>query len=394
MQDSDTVLPVVEAEKEWIEAPGGWGGGTADSTLTSTSTSTSTSIPSSSSPKEEDEKEDSDNDDDESSPFDLFANVDKSLKFPFDVLTKTTTMTTTTATKKVISNKKRLYLSGYKLDSDETAQSTGVTLWDAAPRLANYIMNHDNNDNNHEHNEQDEEQDEGKKEENENRNRNMNMLITGKRVLELGSGLGLCGIVAYHIGANYVMMTDADTITLEKMRYNVTQNCSPTTSTDTTTDTSDTTTDTTDTTTDTTDTSCGESGIATSSRTSRTSRTIDCKQLIWNEQLEIFHQKYGNWDTILGADVIYTRESLEPLFDTVVFFLLQHQLENKNQNENNNNNNNKLSSSSVVGRFILSRYNKWGDISDETVLDAAKARNLIWTKPSEGIFVFQLKIIK
>ncbi|OEU06206.1 hypothetical protein FRACYDRAFT_255678 [Fragilariopsis cylindrus CCMP1102] len=336
MQDSDTVLPVEAAEKEWIEAP------------------------------EEDEKEDNDNDEDESSsPFDLFANVDKSLKFPFDVLTKTTTMTTTTATKKVISNKKRLYLSGYKLDSDETAQSTGVTLWDAAPRLANYIMNHDNNNNEHnEHNhEHEHEQDEGKvKEENENENRNMNMLITGKRVLELGSGLGLCGIVAYHIGAKYVMMTDADTITLEKMRFNVTQNCSSTfTSTDT------------------------ESGIATSSGSSRTSSSIDCKQLIWNEQLEIFHQKYGNWDTILGADVIYTRESLEPLFDTVLFFLLQHQLENENKD--------KLPSS-VVGRFILSRYNKWGDISDETVLDAAKARNLIWTKPSEGIFIFQLKIIK
>ena len=100
MQDSDTVLVEAEAEKDWIEAPGGWGGEDL------TSASTSTSIPSSSSPKEEDEKEDNDNDDDESSPFDLFANVDKSLKFPFDVLTKTTTMTTTTATKKVISNKK------------------------------------------------------------------------------------------------------------------------------------------------------------------------------------------------------------------------------------------------------------------------------------------------
>ena len=121
----DTVLPV-EAEKEWIEAPGGWGGGGEDSTSTSTS-----------SPKEE-EKDDDDNDngDDESSPFDLFANVDKSLKFPFDVLT-----TITKDDDKISATiKKRLYLSGYKLDSDETAQSTGVTLWDAAPRLANYII--------------------------------------------------------------------------------------------------------------------------------------------------------------------------------------------------------------------------------------------------------------
>ena len=351
----DTVLPVVEAEKEWIEAPGGWGGG-EDSTSTS-------------SPKEDDDDDDDDDEcDDESSPFDLFANVDKSLKFPFDVLTKTkTTMATKDDNKISATIKKRLYLSGYKLDSDETAQSTGVTLWDAAPRLANYIMNHDSKNHEHEY-EQDEDEDVGKVKE-ENRNRNMNMLIIGKRVLELGSGLGLCGIVAYHIGANYVMMTDADTITLEKMRFNVTQNCSSTfTSTDT------------------------ESGIATSSGSSRTSSSIDCKQLIWNEQLETFHHQYGNWDTILGADVIYTRESLEPLFDTILFFLLQHQLESKNQN-NSSNNTNKLSSS-VVGRFVLSRYNKWGDISDETVLDAAKARNLIWTKPSEGIFVFQLRIIE
>ena len=148
MQDSDTVLVEAEAEKDWIEAPGGWGGGGEDSTSTSTS-----------SQKEEDEKEEDDDDecdeDELSSPFDLFANVDKSLKFPFDVLT-------TTTKKKVISNKKRLYLSGYKLDSDETAQSTGVTLWDAAPRLANYIMNHDNNNHENEHNEQHEQhEDEG-----------------------------------------------------------------------------------------------------------------------------------------------------------------------------------------------------------------------------------------
>jgi hypothetical protein len=332
----------VEAEKEWIEAPGGWGGN-----------------PSSAEEDTNDDDDGDNNDDDndgdndeESSPFDLFANVDKSLKFPFDVVTTTMTMTTTTTTTKDKTKTKtnivkRIYLSGYKLDSDETAQSTGVTLWDAAPRLAKYIMNHEhelltnlNNDNNNEEEESN------------------SMIITGKRILELGSGLGLCGIVAYHLGAKHVMMTDADTITLEKMRLNVKQNCSCDNDTTDTTDTSD---------------------------TSDTARSIDCKQLIWNEQLETFHNKYGNWDTILGADVIYTRESLEPLFDTVLFFLQQNQLLQKNSN------NKPSSSSSSVGRFILSRYNKWGDISDETVLDAAKARNFIWTKPSEGIFVFQLK---
>jgi len=119
--------------------------------------------------------------------------------------------------------------------------------------------------------------------------------------------------------------------------------------------------------------------------------------LIWNEQLESFHNTHGNFETILGADVIYTKESLEPLFDTAAFFLIQ--LQNQNDDRNYYYNRNKSATTTVTttssvgqqqGRFILSRYNKWGGISDEAVLDVAKSRNFIWTQPSEGIFVFQL----
>jgi len=72
----------------------------------------------------------------------LFADDDTSFDFPFDV-----TITTynhdgdyDASNNKKIIRIKRLYLSGYKLDSDETAQSTGVTLWNASPRLAKYIQ--------------------------------------------------------------------------------------------------------------------------------------------------------------------------------------------------------------------------------------------------------------
>ena len=131
------------------------------------------------------------------------------------------------------------------------------------------------------------------------------------------------------------MMTDADTITLEKLRENVAKNCSV-------------------------------SDIA-DDRTS-----VDCRQLIWNTQLESFHEKHGTFDTILGAAVIYTRESIDPLFETVCFFLQK--------------------SLSRQGRFVLSRYSKWGGVTDEDVLDYAKNHDLTWTQPpSEGIYVMQLK---
>jgi len=79
-------------EQEWIEAPVGWG-------------------------------------DDESGcgMIDLFSSNDKSELFTYEIK---------------IDNEhtKSIRLEGYKLDSDETDHSTGVTLWQAAPRLANYIQ--------------------------------------------------------------------------------------------------------------------------------------------------------------------------------------------------------------------------------------------------------------
>ncbi len=82
-------------------------------------------------------------------------------------------------------------------------------------------------------------------------------------------------------------------------------------------------------------------------------------------------EECGVFDTILGADVIYTIESLDPLFDTVAYFLGKD-------------------GETAKRRFVLSRYTKYGNIQDETVLDAARTRNLVWTRPSEGIFVFRL----
>ena len=87
-------------EQEWIEAPMGWG---------------------------DNGKDRPDNDESGCGMIDLFSSNDTSESFSHEIK---------------INNEctKTIRLDGYKLDSDETDHSTGVTLWQAAPRLANYIQ--------------------------------------------------------------------------------------------------------------------------------------------------------------------------------------------------------------------------------------------------------------
>ena len=241
-----------DVEQEWIESPDGWG-----------------------------TKEDTD--DGGGGVLDLFGDNNPNECFTYNInLDDATTKT--------------IRLHGYKLDSDETDRSTGVTLWQAAPRLADYIQ------------------------------QNYTDICTGKYVLEVGAGLGLCGTAAHHLGAKHVIMTDGDIYALQKLRENVRQNC-----------------------------------------IESSSNNIDCKQLLWGTpNMEKFLQQYGQFDTILGADVIYTKESVEPLLDTVACLL-------KKPN----------------GKFVLSRYNKWNNVDDAIVIEAAKERCLDCSKPSEGIYIFR-----
>ena len=107
-------------EHHWIEAPEGWG---------------------------QDDKQEEGTEDGRCL-LDLFERTDPSESFSFDVKLNNG------ATKSIL-------LSGFKLDSDETDRSTGVTIWDAAPRLVNYLQ------------------------------QNVST-VAQKSVLELGAGLGDC----------------------------------------------------------------------------------------------------------------------------------------------------------------------------------------------------------
>lgn len=198
---------------------------------------------------------------------------------------------------------KTVQLRGFKLDSDETSRSTGVTLWQASPRLSDYLQSHPES------------------------------CIRDKSVLELGAGLGLCGITAHCLGAKTVVMTDGDTQTLHQMRENVKLNCV-------------------------------ENYVVSEPHSHS---IISCKQLIWGSpHMEQFRVQHGQFDTIIGTDIIYSQDSVQPLFDTVAYLL-----------------------DKPAGQFVLSRYSKWNNVTDEVVIEAAKLRGLECTHPSDGIFVFR-----
>lgn len=249
-----------QQEIEWIEAPDGWGDDTQDESS-------------------------------DGNFLDLFGNSDPRQHFDYQI--------------KIGKETKSIFLRGFKLDSNETDRSTGATLWQAAPRLSNYLQAQPE-------------------------------ITMQKRVLEVGAGLGLCGITAHWLGAKQVTMTDGDSHALKLMRENVSSNCRSTRG-------------------DGDDVHHGE---------------ITCRQLLWGtDHAQKFLESNGqqHYDVIIGADVIYTESSIEPLFDTVACLLQK-----------------------PGGRFVLSRHNKWFSIENDMIIELAKKRHLNCTvdADSEGILTF------
>jgi predicted nicotinamide N-methyase len=122
--------------------------------------------------------------------------------------------------------------------------STGLSLWGGSEALCQYLIKHPD-------------------------------FILGKSILEMGAGVGLCGIVAHHLGASQLLLTDGDAQVLSKLRHNVKRNIR------------------------------------------NDNKTTFCPQLIWGRNLDSFVQVYGQQNVILGSDRVYMTQSLEPLWQTV-----------------------------------------------------------------------------
>jgi 16S rRNA G966 N2-methylase RsmD len=206
-----------------------------------------------------------------------------------------------------------IVLAGYKLDSNNTDQSTGVTLWPAASLLADYLVQYPE-------------------------------LVREKRVLELGAGLGLSGLVAHHLGAATTVLTDGDKYVLAQLRSNMLQN-----------------------------TSSSSSGSS-----------IECRTLLWGKKTTTTTtpppSEDEKFDVLLGADVIYGWDSFEPLLDTVVAWMKkkkqqQHGTTTKEKEEEEQS-----------SQFLLSWKTRYNGVPVDTVKSAARDRHLSWTEVSDGIY--------
>lgn len=157
-----------------------------------------------------------------------------------------------------------IVIRGYKTNADEVWKSTGLTLWKASHYLCQYQIEH------------------------------AITLFRGKRVLELGAGLGLNGILALKImqsinlsednstAENSVCITDGDSDALIHLRENIQRN-----------------------------------------RTTETNHhvRVSCHQLLWGASSSIsFLQhvaQYRKYHVILASDIIYAPSIIQPLWETV-----------------------------------------------------------------------------
>ncbi|KDO21436.1 hypothetical protein SPRG_12443 [Saprolegnia parasitica CBS 223.65] len=179
-------------------------------------------------------------------------------------------------------------LNGLRRDIGQTLNSTGLTLWRAGDFLSDFMFRHKS-------------------------------LFEGKRVLEFGSGLGLCGILAGKLGAD-VLITDGDDESMPVLIDN-----------------------------------CKLNGM---------DPTVCCKQLLWGTELT--PETKGCYDVLLGADIIYEKAYVAPLFASASHFLSRR-----------------------PNHLFLLAYTK-RNVSIDYVLECARAEGFQWVAPTtdEGIYHF------
>ncbi|KAE8900173.1 hypothetical protein PF005_g9664 [Phytophthora fragariae] len=190
-------------------------------------------------------------------------------------------------------------LNGLRRDIGQTLQSTGLTLWRAGDFLSDFMY--------------------------QNRSR-----FVGKSVIELGSGLGLIGILASYLTDQQVVITDGDDDTIELLVANCKLN--------------------------------------------EVESRVQCQKLLWGVDLDRFQDKF---DVILGADIIYEQEHVVSLFETAKYLLKPGRRSVEDGGK-------------AASEFLLA-YTK-RNVSIDYVLDTAKSFGFEWKEPTndEGIYTFRL----
>ncbi|KAL9178351.1 hypothetical protein ACHAXT_001779 [Thalassiosira profunda] len=157
----------------------------------------------------------------------------------------------------------RLHLKGYHDDSEQTWNSTGLTLWRSSHHLCHYLVSEE-----------------------------VTTLRDASnpelRILEVGSGLGRCGLLAHLLSHETAttILTDGDTDALKQLRENVKHN------------------------------------------SDKDDDRISCCQLLWGEDsAKAFLARHNGrkFDRIIGSDLIYVNAVTRPLFETARVLLKEEE---------------------------------------------------------------------
>lgn len=179
-----------------------------------------------------------------------------------------------------------IHLQGWKKELGQQLDSTGLTMWRAGEDLGRYLYD-----------------------------KRASIFKGGqgrRHVLELGCGLGLCGILAARLNPRgVVVLTDGDELAMEKVwvdgfsllyayigEGHSLPSCSPPTHNQTTT-----------------------SGTQLNANVEANAVANGCavttRQLLWGEHAELLREFPDKFDLVLAADVIYEEGAVAPLVATV-----------------------------------------------------------------------------
>ena len=137
----------------------------------------------------------------------------------------------------------------------EYDKSTGLSVWTGSEVMCTYLKKHSS-------------------------------AIHKKKVVEVGAGCGLCGLVCrMALGADSVLITDGDSHVMKNIRYNVELN--------------------------------GLQLADYATVTKSNESTISCPQLIWGKDHAVkFVELFGKQNVIISTDCLYIAQSVNPLFET------------------------------------------------------------------------------
>ena len=223
-------------------------------------------------------------------------------------------------------------LQGFQQQSNITYCSTGLTLWPAAENICHYLVNNPN-------------------------------FLQGKRILELGSGLGLVGLLSHQMTYYYndhqkqqlgnyqnlacVHLTDGDTDALSNLRHNIAMNHKL----------------------------CEEDMDA--YKNPNIEGPLSCNQLLWskaNAELYLKKKCHGQkFNVILASDIIYAKSVVEPMWESVQVLLSEED-----------------------GRFLFAFARRQVAVSIKDILDMGESKGFEYsvceeTNPQQDLFVYMFK---